>query len=121
MIGSIEESGKEIKRDFFIPLIDGSLIRYDQEESSEFGYFERTPFNMRDSRFVDAISREQCIVTGISKTTAIQIDLQTGEILQSIGDEDSILPRMRKPSDEPFWMRLKKYEYLSYDHLEGVS
>ncbi|TNV71006.1 hypothetical protein FGO68_gene10976 [Halteria grandinella] len=129
MIGSREESTHEVKKDFFIPLIDGSLIRFDQDEVNGIGYLEKTAFNMRDARFVDAISKDQCIVTGNSKTTAIQIDLLSGEILQVVGgDDDSI--KVRKASEEqegdnrvrePFWMRLKKYEYLSYDHLQGIT
>lgn len=58
MIGSREESANEVKKDFFIPLIDGSLIRFDQDEVNGIGYLEKTPFNMRDARFVEAISKD---------------------------------------------------------------
>lgn len=81
MIGSREENQHELKKDFFIPLIDGSLIRFDQDETTGIAFLEKTSYNMRDLGFIDAISKDQCIVTGNSKTTAIQIDLATGEIL----------------------------------------
>lgn len=74
MIGSREESQHEVKRDIYIPLIDGSLIRFDQDDEG-MGFLERTQFNMRDLKFAEHFNKDQCIVTGKSKTIAIQIDL----------------------------------------------
>jgi PQQ enzyme repeat len=72
MIGSREENQHELKKDFFIPLIDGSLIRFDQDEDTGIAFLEKTKYNMRDQSFIDAInSKNQCIVTGNAKTTAI--------------------------------------------------
>jgi hypothetical protein len=76
MIGSHEYEEETISNNIFIPLLDGSLIRYDQE-----GFLEKTDFNMRDHAFVDFFKNGQCIVTGHSKTSAIQIDLCDGHII----------------------------------------
>jgi hypothetical protein len=75
-------------------------------------------------------------VTGQTKTTAIQIDLSTGKILQNVGADISTFQGFKKDQEkrdksekytphnserEPFWLIMKNYDYLSYDHEKGIT
>ena len=48
-----------------------------------------TSYNVKDQNLADFFNKDQCIVTGNTKTTAIQIDLNTGKILQNVGADIS--------------------------------
>ncbi|CDW79003.1 serine threonine-protein kinase endoribonuclease ire2 [Stylonychia lemnae] len=147
MIGSYEYENQVQSEDAFVPLVDGSLIRFDKE-----GYLERTTFNVKDQDFPNNYKKDQCIVTGQTKTAAIQIDLNNGEIMQTVGADLSSFQGYKfrqeaekqngqqKQSDkkkeeknshsekstqiqkpEPFWLVVKSYDYLSHDNKNGSA
>lgn len=59
MIGSFEFDNQTISDNIFIPLIDGSLIRFDKEGYLEVSFFlfnlikKRTTFNVKDQNFAE--------------------------------------------------------------------
>eukprot|EP00347_Sterkiella_histriomuscorum_P021552 403333575 len=140
MIGSYEFDNKIPSEDAFVPLVDGSLVRFDKE-----GFLERTTYNVRDQDLPNFFNKNQCLVTGQTKTTAIQIDLSNGKIIQTVGADLSTFQGFKKkqPTEtndnnsqsesrhqsqssspyekDPFWLVMKNYDYLSYDHQNGMT